>query len=138
MIVGGVLAFWGVGAVAAGAAGTGGLWGGVMMRRRATLQSGARTRIEDETLRVAIQAAELDFAGGDFESDLELLDELVRRDISAAECARLRCLRQAQGVDVHIADRWLDAANLIAAAIGDGRTVAAGGRPAADGPARAS
>ena len=48
----------------------------------------------------------------------------------------MRCLRQAQGVDVHIADRWLDAANLIAAAMEDGHTVTAGGQPASDGPAR--
>ena len=136
MIVGGVLAFWGVGAVAAGAAGTGGLWGGLMIRRRAALHSGARTRIEDETLRAAIQAAEHDAAGGDLELDLELLDELVQRDPVAAEGARTRCLRQAQGVDVQIADRWLDAANLIAAAMEDGHTVTAGGQPASDGPAR--
>jgi len=138
MIVGGVLAFWGAGAIAAGAAGTGGLWGGLMLRRRSALHSGARARIEDETLRVAIQAAELDAAGGDLEPDLELLDELVHCDPAAAESARMRCLRQAQGVDVHIADRWLDAANLIAGAIGDGHTVTAGGQPASDGPARTS
>jgi len=137
MIVGGVLAFWGVGAVAAGAAGTGGLWGGLIIRRRATLHSGARARIEEETLRVAIHAVEHDAAGGDLEPDLELLDELVHRDADAAECARMRCLRQAQGVDTYIADRWLDAANLISAAMVGGHTVAAGGQPA-DGPAHAS
>lgn len=138
MIVGGVLAFWGVGAVAAGAAGTGGLWGGLMLRRRSALQAGARSRIEDETLRAAIQAAEADAAGGDLELDLEVLDEFVARDPEAAEAARLRCLRQAQGVDVHIADRWLDAANLIAAALDDAHTVAGAGRRAPDEQAHAS
>ena len=138
MIVGGALAFWGVGAVAAGAAGTGGRWGGLMIRRRSALHAGARTRIEDETLRVAIAAVEHDAAGGDLELDLEMLDELVHRDAIAAEHARMRCLRQAQGVDVHIADRWLDAANLISAVMGDGHTVAAGGPPASDEPTRAS
>jgi len=138
MIVGGVLAFWGVGVVAAGAAGTGGLWGGLRLRRRSALHASASTRLEDETLRVAIQASEADAAGGDLEPDLELLGELVHRDPAAAERARTRCLRQAQGVDVHIADRWLDAANLIAAAQDDARTLAARGRRAPDEQAHAS
>jgi hypothetical protein len=138
MIVGGVVAFWGVGAVAAGAAGTGGLWGGLMIRRRGSLQADARTRLEDETLRVAIQASELDSAGGDLEPELELLDELVGRDPESAERARTRCLRQAQGVDVHIADRWLDAANLIAASLDEAHTLAAGARRTPDGQAHAS